>query len=91
MAAPATALALLLAGAVLLTATEAGAQSTGELRVQIRNLTNQISSLRGQLADLERVVHGSGESQGTGVRRGCEEGTRFGTKQPASGGARGRH
>ena len=65
MAAPATALALLLAGAVLLTAAEAGAQSTGELRVQIRNLTNQITSLRGQLADLERVVHAGGESQGT--------------------------
>ena len=65
MAAPATALAVLLAGAVLLTATEAGAQSTGELRVQIRNLTNQISSLRGQLADLERVVYAGGESQGT--------------------------
>ncbi|MDE0050005.1 MAG: tol-pal system protein YbgF [Rhodospirillales bacterium] len=74
IAAPATALAVLLAGAVLLTATEASAQSTGELRVQIRNLTNQISSLRGQLADLERVVHGGGESQGTGPGAG-EEGS----------------
>ena len=61
--APVTALALLLAGALLLAPTGADAQSTSEFRLQIRTLTNQIASLRGQLADLEREVYGGGGAQ----------------------------
>ena len=63
MAAPVAALALLLAGALLLAPAGADAQSTSELRLQIRNLTGQIASLRTQLADLERAVHGGGGAQ----------------------------
>ena len=63
MAPPVAALALLLAGALLLAPAGADAQSTSELRLQIRNLTGQIASLRTQLADLERAVHGGGGAQ----------------------------
>ena len=56
-AVPAFALAVLVAAAVLLTATAVGAQTGVDLGPQIRNLTNQIASLRDQLADLERVVY----------------------------------
>lgn len=72
MAAPVTALALLVAAALMLASTEASAQSTSELRLQIRNLTNQITSLRSQLADLEREVYGAGGSQGTASDAGGE-------------------
>ena len=51
--------------AALSVATEAGAQSTFELRNRIATLSNQIASLRDQLADLERVVYAGGGSQGT--------------------------
>ena len=62
-AAPAAALALLLAGALLLAPAGADAQSASEFRLQIRTLTNQIASLRGQLADLEREVYGGSGAQ----------------------------
>ena len=69
-AAPVTALALLMAAAVLSTATGAGAQSGVDLRPQIRNLNNQITSLRDQLADLERVVYTGSGAQGTAADAG---------------------
>ena len=69
-AAPVTALALLMAAAVLSTATGASAQSGVDLRPQIRNLNNQITSLRDQLADLERVVYTGSGSQGTAADAG---------------------
>ncbi|MDE0387303.1 MAG: tol-pal system protein YbgF [Rhodospirillales bacterium] len=48
---------------LLVTAT-ADAQSTTELRRQIINLSNQISSLRAQLSDLEKTVHAGGTRSG---------------------------
>ena len=74
MAAPVTALALLLAGALLLAPAGADAQSTSELKLQIRTLTNQIASLRTQLADLERAVHRGGGAQGTTPEAGADGG-----------------
>ena len=73
-AAPVTALALLLAGVLLLAPAGADAQSTSEFRLQIRTLTNQIASLRGQLADLERAVHRGGGAQGATADAGAEGG-----------------
>ena len=70
MAAPA--LALLLAGALLLAPTGADAQSNAQLTVQIRTLTNQIGSLRDQLADLERAVYRGGGAQGAASDAGAE-------------------
>ena len=72
-AGPATALAVLVAAAVLLSATVVSAQSGVDLRPQIRNLTSQIASLRDQLADLERVVYGGAESGRTGSDAGASE------------------
>ena len=56
-------LVLLVAAAVLLPATVADAQSNAQLRSQIHVLMNQIGSLRGQLADLEKVVHAGAAPQ----------------------------
>ena len=73
-AGPATALAVLVAAAVLLSATDASAQSNAELRLQVRTLSNQIASLRNQLSDLERVVYGGAESQRTAPDGGSDGG-----------------
>ena len=55
---PALAPALLAALLATLGAVQpAGAQSTSQLQYQIRNLGEQIAGLRGQLNDLEKVVH----------------------------------
>ena len=73
-AVPASALAVLVAAAVLLTATAVGAQTGVDLRPQIRNLTNQIASLRDQLADLERVVHAGAAPRGAAANAGSDAG-----------------
>ena len=73
-AVPASALAVLVAAAVLLTATAVGAQTGVDLRPQIRNLTNQIASLRDQLADLERVVHAGAAPRGAAADAGSDAG-----------------
>ena len=70
----ATALALLTAAALLLPATAADAQSTVELRTQINVLSNQIRSLRDQLADLERVVHTGAAPRGAAADTDSESG-----------------
>ena len=73
-AVPASALAVLVAAAVLLMATAVGAQTGVDLRPQIRNLTNQIASLRDQLADLERVVHAGAAPRGAAADAGSDAG-----------------
>ena len=67
-----TALALLTAAALFLPATAAEAQSTVELRTQINVLSNQIRSLRDQLADLEKVVHTGTAPRGAAADTGSE-------------------
>ena len=59
-AGPAAALGALAVVVLLLAPTTADAQSAAELRRQIINLSNQISSLRAQLSDLEKTVHTGG-------------------------------
>ena len=63
-AGPAAALGALAVAALLLVTTTADAQSNAELRRQIINLSNQISSLRAQLSDLEKTVHTGGTRPG---------------------------
>ena len=63
-AGPAAALGALAVAALLLVTATADAQSTTELRRQIINLSNQISSLRAQLSDLEKTVHAGGTRSG---------------------------
>ena len=60
----AAALGALAVAALLLATTTADAQSAAELRRQIINLSNQISSLRAQLSDLEKTVHTGGTRRG---------------------------
>ena len=69
---PTALLAALAMVAALSAATEAGAQSNSELRSRIATLSNQIVSLRDQLADLERVVYAGGGSQRTAAAAGSE-------------------
>ena len=70
----ATALALLAAAALVVTATVADAQSSPELRNQIRILRDQVASLRDQLADLEREVYTGAGSGGAAAVAGSESG-----------------
>ena len=69
---PTAALAALVIVAALSAATEASAQSTFELRNRIATLSNQIVSLRGQLADLEKVVHTGAAARGAAADTGSE-------------------
>ena len=71
---PTVVVAALAIVAALSAATEASAQSTFELRNRIATLSNQIMSLRGQLADLERVVHAGAASRGAASDTGSESG-----------------
>ena len=72
---PASALAMLVAAAaMLLTATAADAQSSAEFRNQINVLSNQIRSLRDQLADLEQVVHSEATPRGAAADAGSASG-----------------
>ena len=71
---PTAVLAALAIVAALSAATEADAQSTFELRNRIATLSNQIVSLRDQLADLEKVVHTGAAAHGAAADTGSESG-----------------
>ncbi|MDD9990187.1 MAG: tol-pal system protein YbgF [Rhodospirillales bacterium] len=73
---PATPLAVLAAVSVLLALppAPADAQSGVDLRPQVRELRNQIQSLRVQLAELERVVHTGAAQSGAAAETGSERG-----------------
>lgn len=62
-AGPAAVVAVFAAIAVLLATTPADAQA--DLRPQVRELKNQVRSLRAQLADLERTVHAGTTRRGS--------------------------
>jgi len=62
---PTALLAVLVAVAILLATAPADAQSNSNLRSQIRELRNQVQSLRVQLADLERSVHAGATRRGS--------------------------
>lgn len=62
---PAALLAALVAVTVLLATAPADAQSNTNLRSQVRELRNQVHSLRAQLADLERTVHAGATRRGS--------------------------
>ena len=71
---PTAVVAALAIVAALSAATEASAQSTFELRNRIATLSNQIMSLRSQLADLEKVVHAGAAPRGAAADTGSESG-----------------
>ena len=71
---PAALLAVLAAVSMLLAATPADAQQGFDLRPQVRELRNQIQSLRVQLAELERVVHTGAAQSGAAAEAGPESG-----------------
>lgn len=73
-AGPAAALGALAVATLLLVTATADAQSTTELRRQIINLSNQISSLRAQLSDLEKTVHAGGTRSGATADSAADSG-----------------
>ena len=67
-------LAAIAAVSVLLATAPVEAQSGIDLRPQVRELRNQIQSLRVQLAELERVVHAGDAQRVAAVEAGSESG-----------------
>ena len=71
---PAALVAVLAAVSMLLATAPADAQSGIDLRPQVRELRNQIQSLRVQLAELERAVHAGDAQRSAAVEAGSESG-----------------
>jgi tol-pal system protein YbgF len=70
MVGPAAVVAVLAAVAMVLATTPVSAQSN--LRPQVRELKNQVQSLRAQLADLERTVHAGSTRRGSASDAGSD-------------------